>query len=307
MTASDTPQQLLERVQRTLRGAPKLSFSSHLVVHAHRRGETASTQTVTVDVHCDVDRQAQAAHLVVVESQPHATTQHEIYYQGRCQYIRLADGAWRKATLAEDAARRVFALGGPGAFDLGPLAERSLEAVDRGGVVTLRTELPAAELAAVGPEVPEGEAAAGATRLLGDAKMALDVDADSGFPRALRVLVAGGEGDEAYRQELTVTVRELAPSFKVVLPSSVRANALELGSEDLGLQSADAALACWCTGCAACAACVACAACISCIACIFPPALAPVTAAAAGTAIATAVAASTAISTATATAIQQGQ
>ena len=304
MAKQTNPRQLLETATATLGQAPKVSFSTTFVTHENSENNPGSSSSLSLQVQCDVDRVARKAHMVTIESYPHGSATNEYYYDGDVQYVRMGNG-WRKGALSAAAAERLYARGG--AFHLLNLDSIGTPELSTGQGTrpTLTFRLPASALQNAAP------AAAGApASVVGDAVVQVELAPNGRMVDVLRVETSAvreaGDDQLSGHQKTEVHVRILAPSFQVVIPDSVRKTAVLLGAEELALASTDTAFACWCTGCAACAACLACLACISCIACIFPPALIPVTATAAGAAVATAIAASTAISTGVATGIQSG-
>ena len=305
MAKQTNPQQLLETAAATLAQAPKISFSTTFVAHENSELHPASSSSASLHVQCDVDRVARKAHMVTIESYPHGSATNEYYYDGDVSYVRTGNG-WRKSALSAAAAERLYARGG--AFhllNLDSIGTPELKGAE-GARTTMTFRIPANSLqnaVTAAPGAPQS--------VFGDAVVQVELAPNGRTIDLLRIesnaARAADDDQLSGRQTTEVHVRILAPNFQVVIPDSVRATATTLGAEELALASSDTAFACWCTGCAACAACLACLACISCIACIFPPALVPVTATAAGAAVATAIAASTAISTGVATGIQSGQ
>jgi len=305
MAKQTNPRQLLETATATLGQAPKVSFSTMFVTHENSERDPAASSSVSIHIQCDVDRVARRAHMVTIESYPHGSATNEYYYDGDVQFVRVGHG-WRRGALSAAAAERLYARGG--AFqllNLDSIGTPELKA-GQGTRPTLTFHLPAAALRNAAPAATDAP-----TSVFGDAVVQLELAPNGRTIDLLRIETSAvrpaGADQLSGHQTTEVHVRILGPSFQVVIPDSVRKTAVMFGAEELALASTDTAFACWCTGCAACAACLACLACISCIACIFPPALVPVTATAAGAAIATAIAASTAISTGVATAIQSGQ
>lgn len=304
MAKQTNPRQLLETATATLGQAPKVSFSTLLVSEESSERDPSTSSSASLQMHCDIDRSTRKAHMVTIESYPHASATNEYYFDGDVEYVRLGNG-WRKSALSATAAERLFARGG--AFQL--LGIESVGTPELAGTQdgrnTLTFRVPAATLQNAAPA-----AANAPQQVVGDAVVKVELAPNGRTIDVLRVESNASRdvGDDRLtaRQTTEVHVRILSPSFQIVVPESIRATAFSVGAEELDLMNQDAAFACWCTGCAACAACLACLACISCLACFFPPALIPVTATAAGAAVATAIAASTAISTGVATGIQAG-
>jgi hypothetical protein len=304
MAKQTNPRQLLETASATLGQAPKVSFSTNFITDETSEQNPATSSSVSLHVQCDVDREARKAHMVTIESYAHTSATNEYYYDGDVEYIRFGNG-WRRSALSAAAAERIYGRGG--AFQLlgiESIGTPELNAAQNGRT-TLTFRVPAATLRAAAPAAENAPQA-----VVGDATVQVELAANGRTIDLVRVestaTRAVGDDQLTGRQTTEVHVRILSPSFQIVIPESVRANAFTVGAEELALISQDAAFACWCTGCAACTACLACLACLGCLACIFPPALVPVTATSAGAAIASAVAAATAISTGVASGIQSG-
>lgn len=296
-----TPFELLDQAQAALSNTPKIAFTSTFVARAHSQDPSMTPAAALTTVRCEIDHTARKAHLMIHQGNPSGSGDMDIYYDSATQYIRFGSG-WRKGATPVEIQEQLF--GGPphAAFvGITALRGRTFQIANSGRphAVALVSDITPDEVASV---VSASDANAAAIKF-DSARLTVEIDQATSFPDRIKVEASGSAGLDQYHS-LDVNIRPLDNSFQVRIPAET-SNALTTAvAQDLSLAPV-AEASCWCTGCAACAACVACAACISCLACIFPPALVPVTAAAAGSAIAAATAIATGASVGVATAVQR--
>lgn len=309
-SASPSPHDLLHAAHKAVNREPLLALSAHFTVRSRAHDELGTAVESVVGFDWEINRSKRLAHLTVSEHHSHTSSRTEIYYSGDVQYVR-AEGRWIKNKVAPEAVQRIFCTGDSASIaNLSSFADRPFEISENraAGTYTLTSVIGREEFAkAISLEGPAMDALGG----LDEVRFELEIDRGNFFPYSLGVEGCGscGSGKEqvTHHQAGQMKIRRLNPDFSIRIPTEAMAAPQIPGTEAVGLASAEAAFACWCTGCAACTACVACAACIACVACIFPPALAPVTASAATSAILAATAVAVSASTGIATAIQQGQ
>ena len=301
---------LLELALAAMSRVEKVSISTSHIIRAYAPNSPKDSSMIVVKVEQDIDRSRKMAHMMIKEGYEHGSNLNEIYYVGDAQYVKTADG-WRKSNVNADMQLSMFGPKGVFAIEsLGALRARefSIKPQDRENIVTLSTKISGQEvmnLAAVAKAASQGQGSEPGS--VNDLEIEIDINRHTYLMEAFRIQSTGTSNNIATHLSLESTIRPLAASFSIKLPAEVMAAAppAVAGIENLMLGSG-AQAACWCTGCTACTACLACLVCISCLACLFPPLLAPVTAAAAGSAIAASVAIAVSASTGIATAIQKG-
>jgi|GEM_PF-6546382 len=296
-------QSLLDLTQAAMSKLEKVALTSTNTITAYDLDAPKNSTIAMVKVTCVIDRPSKMAHLMVQENYSHAQQITQIYYLNGVKYISAGDG-WQASPMTPG--QHDSLMSGKGGMDLAGLSvlqsrEFSLGPATRDNVATLVGDISAQEFAKLAANT---QGAKSADQMQG-AQISIDINRHTYLLESFRVTGKGQAGKLASQQTLEVVVQPLDAAAAIQIPASLAAHLAATGMQGLKLAASEAAN-CWCTGCAACAACLACLACVSCVACLFPPLLAPVTAAAAGTAIAAAIGVSTSASVGIATAIQKG-
>lgn len=297
-------QSLLDLTQAAMSKLEKVALTSTNTITAYDLDAPKNSTISLVKVTCVIDRPNKMAHLMVQENYSHANQVTQIYYLNDTKYVSAGDG-WQASPITSG--QHDSLMGSKGGMDLAGLSalqsrEFSLGPATRDNVATLVGAISAQDFAKLAAST-QGAKDAGQMQ---SAEISIDINRHTYVLESFRVSGKGQAGKLASTQTLEVVVQPLAANAAIQIPATLAAHLAAGGMQNLKLASATEAANCWCTGCAACAACLACLACVSCVACLFPPLLAPVTAAAAGTAIAAAVGVSTSASVGIATAIQKG-
>lgn len=294
----------LEEVQKSMKTLNKFRYQAVITMKKRNMDQPQITSSTCDHIFCEIDRTAKVAYLKITEGYQYANNVMEMYYVNNQQYVRSSD-TWIKNTIKKEDLDRIFEHNQL-LLDLNLLKNQSVsinQAANNPNRMTVVIPITDTQVKSTVSSLVKG---AQLKQKLADTQLEIDVDLPSYLIEGMNIQAEGDISENGqnihYTETSKVNLSPLAPDYNIALPASLIA--VHHQPEMLNLAAAATAAKCWCTGCAACAACVTCAACISCIACIFPPALAPVTAAAAGTAIAVATSVATGASVSIATANQ---
>lgn len=296
--------EILDQVQKNMKTLNKFRYQVVIDLKKRNLDQPQITNTTCSHIFCEVDRIAKTAYLKITEGYQHANNTMEMYYINDHQYVRTAD-SWIENCIKKEDTDRIFGRNDL-LFDLNLLKSQSVSITKTADNLHQVTAIIPITGKQFSDTVASLGNAAQLNQKIADTQLEITIDLPGYFIDSMKIngnnTVAEGGQNIQSTESLNLSLSPLAPDYHIVFPASLIAH--PRNSEMLNLAANAGTANCLCTGCIACVACVACAACISCIACIFPPALVPVTAFAAGSAISVATSVAVGASTGIATANQ---